>query len=128
VSSTDAAGSTDTAGILVYILYGSNFVLSSPMMLSASDTSNIAVPIFLPSTNVPTYVHFDECDKMYIEQYVDDTVSPPVFLETPAKVMNWYICLTRWSYTYTTLAWKVGSTGEPQNPTCEKVEVERVWI
>lgn len=100
----------------------------SAMRLSTSEVSNVAVPIFLPGESPYSLVLFDDCGSMYISAVQDDTVTPPKYFDPALKVMNWYICLTRWSYTYETLVWKVGLTGEPQNPSCEKVAVERVWV
>lgn len=64
---------------------------------------------------------------MYISTGLDDTVSPPAYFNPNKKVKNWYICLTRYSYLYQTLSWKVGLTGRPQNPSCQKVDVIRVF-
>jgi hypothetical protein len=36
--------------------------------------------------------------------------------------------VTNWAYTYVTLTWKIGLTSEPQNPSCQKVEVQRVFV
>jgi hypothetical protein len=65
---------------------------------------------------------------MYIPRNQDDTVSPPVGLEEVDKVQNWYVCLTRYAYLYETLVWKIGITGEPQNPSCQKVQVYRQFV
>jgi hypothetical protein len=40
---------------------------------------------------------------------------------------RWYVCTTLvTSYTYSTLAWVLGSHS-PQNPSCVKVDVVRVF-
>ena len=70
---------------------------------------------------------FEEDGCLYIDASRDDTVSPPVYFDPDRHVKNWYICLTRYSYLYTTLSWKVGLTGTPQNPSCQKVDVIRVY-
>jgi hypothetical protein len=115
--------------VLAWVLHaGGGLNVSSAMSFSSGDVSNIAVPIFMPGEPPYTLVSFGECGSMYKEAYQNDTVSPPEGFSPPLKVMNWYICLTRWSYTYVTLVWKVGLTGEPQNPSCQKVDVERVWV
>lgn len=99
------------------------------MSISPSLDSNIANPTFFPGQDDYTLVAFKDCDNMYIKGYTDDTVSPPAYWDDEtSKLENWYICLTRYSYLYTTLSWKVGVTGEPQNPSCQKVEVKRVFV
>jgi len=34
----------------------------------------------------------------------------------------------RYSIELRSLAWKIGFVGEPQNLTCSKVDVVRVWV
>ncbi|KAH6642660.1 hypothetical protein C7974DRAFT_328184 [Boeremia exigua] len=130
VSSDDnaTAGAANTKGILNWILQaadGANY--SSAMGLSLSDTSNVANPIFFPGMIAHSPIAFEEDGCTYIEAVQDDTVSPPVYFKPIRKVKNWYVCYTRWSYLYYTLAWKVGLTGQPQNPSCQKVDVIRVF-
>lgn len=90
--------------------------------------SNIVNPILSPGNNSYTPVSFTSEGCLYLARYQDDTVSPPTQLETPQKVQNWYICLTRWSYLYYTLSWKIGTEDKPQNPSCQKVDVVREFI
>jgi hypothetical protein len=97
------------------------------MFLALDSTSNVANPTFYPGTDKSTSVAFEENGCLYIEASRDDTVSPPVYFNPNRKVKNWYVCLTRYSYLYTTLSWKVGLTGTPQNPSCQKVDVIRVF-
>lgn len=97
------------------------------MFLALTGTSNIANPTFYPGTDRSTNVAFDKNNCLYIEADMDDTVSPPAYFNSSHKVKNWYVCLTRYSYLYTTLSWKVGLTGTPQNPSCQKVDVVRVF-
>jgi hypothetical protein len=63
---------------------------------------------------------------MYVLSTTDDTVDPPV--DTEEKVKQWYVCTTDVGYVLETLAWVIGKQATPQNPTCQKVEVKRVWI
>ena len=72
------------------------------------------------------FISFDQDGYAYMTTSEDDMVSPPVYGKI--EVASWYVCLTRWSYLYHTLAWKVGRTGEPQNPSCVEVQVRRVFI
>ncbi|KAF1844587.1 uncharacterized protein K460DRAFT_429333 [Cucurbitaria berberidis CBS 394.84] len=132
VSSSENAtvNANDTLGVLNYILtIGGGINVPSAMKFSQSPGSNIADPIFSPGWDDFTPIAFDEeCGSAYIPIYQDDTVSPPSYYNPTLKLKNWYICLTRFSYLYTTLVYKFGVTGEPQNPTCVAVEVVRVWV
>lgn len=97
------------------------------MSLALETTSNVANPTFYPGTDRFASVAFEEDGCLYIQADRDDTVTPPAYFNPSRHVKNWYVCLTRYSYTYTTLSWKVGLTGTPQNPTCQKVDVIRIW-
>ena len=113
-------------GQLTYLLRGSNFNESEPMVLSYSPSSNVALPIFEPAY-YGTYVAFDKTGKMNIQDYVDDTVYPPNTSKVTAYY-RWYACRTYYSgYQYTTLAWVVGPN-KPENPTCVKVDVKRLFV
>jgi len=122
-SSSNAA--LGTVGILVWELHGGNFNLSSPLSLSISPTSNVAVPLFTPGDDQETQIGFDKDEKMFIPQYSDDTVVPPLY--GPKPLYRWYVCTTDDTYLYQTLAWVIGE-GKPQNPSCQKVEVKREFI
>jgi len=113
-----------TIGILVWELRGGNFNLSSPLSLPVDPTTNVAVPLFWPGEENEVSIGFDK-DEMFIPQYIDDTVSPPVY--DPKPLYRWYVCTTNAGYVYQTLAWVVGE-GKPQNPSCQKVEVKRVFV
>ncbi|KHJ32579.1 putative related to heatshock protein hsp150 [Erysiphe necator] len=109
-----------TVGLLTWVLHGVGFNLSSPMKLSYSATSNVAVPLFTPS-EMGTMIGFDEEDKMFIPSFIDDTNANI----QPFKELyyRWFICETYEGYKYTTLAWVLGKYSIPQNPTCQKVTV-----
>ncbi|KAF2025316.1 hypothetical protein EK21DRAFT_116952 [Setomelanomma holmii] len=84
-------------------------------------TPNIGVLIFDNDWGYErqyTLVNFDQCGQMYRA----DTENPPM------NVKNWYVCDVQYNYQYEPLAWKVGLTSELNNPTCQKVEVERIWL
>ncbi|ORY19542.1 hypothetical protein BCR34DRAFT_552386 [Clohesyomyces aquaticus] len=116
----------DNSGSLDYdLVIGDNQIVPSAMQLVIDPTSNVATPIIYPGGNSYTAVFFDKSEEMYIQSWRDDTVDPAVSKEE--KVKQWYICTTYYSYTYTTLAWVVGKHARPQNPTCQKVTVKRVW-
>ena len=61
-----------------------------------------------------------------MQGYVDDTMDP-IALDKLEIVYRWVLCETYVGYDYTTLAWVMGN-GEPQNPTCQRVEVVRVFV
>ena len=94
------------------------------MQLSYDPTTNVAVPLFEPADS-GTPVGFDASNKMYIQGYVDDTVTPPSE-DTLKDYYRWYVCETYAGYEYTTLAWVLGSHS-PENPSCVKVDVVRVF-
>lgn len=128
---SDASGQTpaptgiNLTGLLTYELRGGNFNLSSPMQLSISPTSNVATPLFQPSDS-GTFVAFDAEEKLTIVGYQDDSKPLPNYSVTP--YYNWYACTTAAGYVYQTLAWVIGNgSGSPQNPTCQKVEVLRIF-
>lgn len=98
------------------------------MEVSPDLTSDVVNPIIRPGNSTAVAVSFTSGGCMYFPKYQDDTVSPPVYISPPKKIENWYTCLTKWSYLYVTLSWKVGVKGDPQNPSCEKVKVIREFI
>lgn len=112
-------------GILTYELRGGNFNLSSPMQLTYNPASNVAVPMLTPSEGGQE-VAFDANNKLTIPQYIDDTQAPAPNPYVPKPLYRWYVCTTYEGYTYTTLAWALGKD-VPQNPTCQKVDVVRVF-
>lgn len=116
-----------TSGYLTYELHGGNFNESEALTLSYSPTTNVALPLFFPGAGSSALtVSFDDKDLLNIQSYVDDTVSPPIAGDFK-PYYRWYACLTYYSgYQYITLAWIVGN-GEPQNPSCVKVGVKRVF-
>ncbi|KAF2261585.1 hypothetical protein CC78DRAFT_346004 [Lojkania enalia] len=114
-------------GYLTYLLRGGNFNVSEAMGLDINPTSNVALPLFWPSTDRAAVVSFDSNDFLNIQNYVVDTVNPPVSGEYRAYY-RWYSCTTYYAgYTYVTLSWVLGE-GKPQNPSCVKVNVKRVFV
>lgn len=112
-------------GILTWELQASGINVSSPMDLRYSSETNVAVPLFQPSYQYIN-IGFDKDNKLFIPSYLDDSVSPP---KSDAKrEYRWFVCTTRVGYTYETLAWVSGRHTHPQNPTCQKVEVKRVFV
>lgn len=123
-SITPSDPSLGTPGYVTYLLVGGNFQVFEPLGLSYNPSSNVAVPLFYPSTDIATTMAFNDADLLNIQSYVDDSTSPPT---TGQKAYyRWYVCITNAGYTYQTLAWVQGSAA-PQNPTCQKVDVKRVF-
>ncbi|KAH6720676.1 hypothetical protein BKA61DRAFT_238333 [Leptodontidium sp. MPI-SDFR-AT-0119] len=112
-------------GLVTWVLHGGNFNASSSLQLNPSPTSNVAVPLFFPGDGGFSSYGFDKEDKLFVAGYLDNSVSPPVY-KTQA-FYHWYACITNAGYIYQTLAWVVGP-GAPENPSCQKVEVKRVFI
>ncbi|KAL9622813.1 MAG: hypothetical protein Q9160_002932 [Pyrenula sp. 1 TL-2023] len=121
-NTSEFSGST---GILTYVLRGSNFNESEPLTLYYNPASNVALPLLEPSdSGVP--VGFDDQDLLYVSSYVDDRVSPPTVRDQ--KYYRWYACRTYFlGYQYQTLAFGLGDT-QPQNPTCIKTDVKRLFV
>ncbi|KAK5725045.1 hypothetical protein LTR17_013336 [Elasticomyces elasticus] len=115
-------------GILTWVLEYATGNLSSAMSLYADPATNVGIPLFEPSYG-STPVSFDEDNVMNIPSYLDDTVEPPAARETPIGLRRWYVCQNYYSgYSYVkSLSWVYGE-GEPQNPSCEKVDVVRVFL
>lgn len=135
---TTSNGSTVNAtvgatGILTFLLKGGNFNISEAMGLYVNYASNVAMPLFYPGSSVlTTYVAFDINALMNIQEYVDDRLPPPYSPgnenPTTQPYYRWYLCLTYYSsYTYETLDWSLGEA-PPQNPTCQAVQIKRVFV
>jgi len=112
-------------GIISWELQGGNFNLSSPLGLSFSATSNVAIPLFTPGTTDQTAVAFDKDGLLNIQGYLDDTVVPVGF--GTQAYYRWVVCDTYYGYAYTTLGWVVGED-DAQNPSCVDVDVTRVFL
>ncbi|CZT12994.1 uncharacterized protein RCO7_04285 [Rhynchosporium graminicola] len=103
---------------------------SQAMALGFLPWTNVAIAqvSFAGETGIRSQVAFDDDCLMYINQYSDDTLEPAYeYLNTPVRLYRWYLCDTYYSgYTYPSLTWVVGKA-EPQNPTCQAVNVTRVF-
>lgn len=127
---------TLTTGILTWWLIfdqdsGSAGRVSQSMYLDYVPWSNVALAqIGFPNFEGDgQYVAFDKNGLMNIQQFTDDTLEPgSEYLQTVRPLYRWLICQTYYSgYHYTALTWVLGSHS-PQNPTCEKVNVKRVFV
>lgn len=105
--------------------------VSQAMRLEYSPWSNVVRPgiTFAQYEGSGEAVAFDKDCLLNIIQYQDDTLEPASeYLNPPKRLYRWYICQTQYSgYRYTTLAWVLGP-GLPQNPTCQKVDIKRMFV
>lgn len=127
---SSSSGATDETGGIIYynLTISGGTEVPSALRLVQDVNTNVALPIFLPGNTTYTAIYIENgSGELYIPRYLDDTVSPPAYLDATQKVKSWFVCLTTYGYTYETLAWKVGVQGEPQNPSCEEVTVARVF-
>ncbi len=97
------------------------------MFMNYNPGSNIAVPMFSPASENAQIVGFNGDNNMYIPSAGDDTVVPPN-ITARANLTRWYVCETNVGYNYTTLAWLLGGDAVPENPSCVKVDVKRVFV
>lgn len=97
------------------------------MSLSVNPSSNVALPLLQPGYDTQS-VAFDGDDNLAIFSYYDDSKEDPTSGEVRA-INNWYACQTYYAgYQYQTLAWVLGKEGsKPQNPSCIKIDVKRVF-
>ncbi|PHH75225.1 hypothetical protein CDD80_2531 [Ophiocordyceps camponoti-rufipedis] len=115
-------------GVLVWNLPIDPSPYSEAMTLSHEPSSNVALPLFQPSS-LPQLVTFDNQNRLSIISYIDDSRNPPVGGK-PRALRNWYLCHTFYSgYTYRTLTWVFGNgLAKPQNPSCIKIDVRRRYL
>lgn len=130
VSLSSSSEGTYETGPLVWTLQTTTLNVSSGLVFTQTLDSNIAVPIFEPSSS-SDYVGFDADDKMFIYSgyYNQSTFVPGIFPTqvTPVPLYHWYACYTySLSYYYNALVWV--TSGKPDNPTCAAVNVTRVFI
>lgn len=122
---TTQSTAANEPGVLTWLLPAGGLNYSESMRFSIDDSSNVAHPQFYPD-NEATWVAFDDNNLMTIFSYLDDTVTPPAYTNGTA-LYRWYLCRTYWGYDYTTLNWVLGA-GQPQNPSCVKADVKRVFV
>ncbi|KAF2659950.1 hypothetical protein K491DRAFT_549848, partial [Lophiostoma macrostomum CBS 122681] len=113
-------------GYLTYELQGSNFNESEALGLYIDRSTNVGLLLLEPGTQDAIVVAFDSNNLLNIQDYIDDTQDPPVAGNYTAYY-RWYSCTTYYvGYQYVTLTWVLGEA-KPQNPTCVKVDVKRVF-
>jgi hypothetical protein len=122
-----ANASLGTPGILTYNL-PANPVIPSAVRFSYDPTTNAALPLLEPGDEGAQQLAFDEHEKLNVQGYIDYSANPPKQLDGVKAYYRWYACETYFlGYQYRTLVWGLGR-GKPENPTCVKVGVKRVWV
>lgn len=105
--------------------------VSQALVLDWYPWSNVALAqiSFVDYYEDAQYVAFDEDGLMNIQQYQDDTLEPMnEYLPIVRSLYRWYICQTYYTgYHYTALTWVLG-IDSPQNPTCQHVNITRVFV
>ena len=97
------------------------------MVISPEPSTNVGVALFGIGDDY-FYISFDSDNFMYYPSYYDDCTNPPTILKEPQHLERWYICVINYlGYEYDQLSWVYGHDN-PQNPTCQKVSVERVFV
>ncbi|KAE8452966.1 hypothetical protein EG329_012153 [Mollisiaceae sp. DMI_Dod_QoI] len=105
-------------GLLTFVLGPGTINIYSAMAIFPNIATNLGLPLLEPSED-GTEVGFDQDNWMYIMGSSDHLTWQPYY--------RWYACTTVTSYTYQLLNWVYGD-GQPENPTCYKVDVLRVFI
>jgi len=112
------------SGLLIWTLPGSDYNYEETFGLYTDISTNVATGVFGLGT---TQVAFDSENKLNIQSFLNDTVTPPTE-QTNAAYYRWFICETNFEgYVYENLAWVYGDR-TPQNPSCNKVQVTRKFI
>jgi hypothetical protein len=119
-------------GLLVWNLpIGSDVVESQAASLNFYNAGTNVVT-FEFGFNAGRPVHFTDDNKMTIPDYYNDANYVqgqfPASTPDPTIYNQWYVCWTGVGvgYTYEALAWV--TAGEPNNPTCQKVDVVRTFL
>ncbi|KAI0007462.1 hypothetical protein F4779DRAFT_591787 [Xylariaceae sp. FL0662B] len=120
-------------GILTWLYPGGDnptISFSQAMSIQYNAGSNLAFPIFLNTDGAS--VAFTAEDLMALPSSVNDALAQPVPFEGTNGVTffdnRWAICHTYWvGYEYVALQWVLGNQS-PQNPSCQSVNVKRVWV
>lgn len=116
-------------GILTWFLPANNYGnIPSAVYFNFDATTDSVLPIL--TTGVPYDVQrfsFNDKDELILQGYVDWTANPPNYAG-PYGLNRWYACRTYYAgYQYENLVWGLGA-GKPDNPSCVKVDVKRVFV
>jgi hypothetical protein len=119
--------SLGTPGILTYNL-PSKPEIPSAVQFNYDPTTNAALPLLEPGEEGAQQLAFDEHDQLNVQGSINYSSSPPKQLDGVKAYYRWYACETLFlGYQYRTLVWGLGRA-KPENPTCVKVGVKRVWV
>lgn len=117
-----------TPGILTWTLQTTTIDVPSSVYFNYDPTTDSAVPILRPGQEEPQILAFDDQNRLNVQGYVDWTANPPNSTGAVEAYYRWYACQTYYAgYSYRTLAWGLGAR-KPENPTCVKVGVTRVFV
>ncbi|KAI1396879.1 hypothetical protein F4819DRAFT_491095 [Hypoxylon fuscum] len=119
------------AGLITWTFTGGQPPLTSStaMTFMYNPASNLAFPLIWPAEGGQA-VSFTEEGLLGIAANVNDAVSPPEPFENYVTYLTdrWAVCKTYWQgYGYTALQFVMGDQ-EPQNPSCQAVTVQRVFL
>ncbi|XXG96942.1 hypothetical protein Hte_003233 [Hypoxylon texense] len=120
------------AGLLTWTFTGGvpEFTQSTAMTFMYNEASNLAFPLIWPSSANAQPVSFTDEGLLAVQANIDDTLSPPEPFENYVTYLTdrWAVCTTYWQgYGYTALQYVLGNQ-KPQNPSCESVKVQRVFL
>ena len=118
----------DTQGMLYWTLHANNgaLIVPSAMRFWINPTSNVAIMMFAPGDSQYNLVSFEAgSGAMYIPLRHDENTGQSI--DPPIKLKNWYMCKSAYSARLITMVWRIGTKGEPDDPTCYRVDVKRVW-
>ncbi|PVH83904.1 hypothetical protein DL98DRAFT_613184 [Cadophora sp. DSE1049] len=88
-----------------------------------------AVTLFRGGQERATVVGFDKEDKLFLWGRDDGSLMPQHEVtedECYTAVYHWYVCMTKWMTEFETVVWSSGD--KPDDPTCQKVDIKRVFI
>ncbi|KAH6633586.1 hypothetical protein C7974DRAFT_393058 [Boeremia exigua] len=117
-----------TPGILTWTLKTTSLDVPSSVYFNNDPTTDSAIPILTPGQENPQLLAFDDQDRLNVQGYIDWTANPPNSTGTTVAYYRWYACQTYFGgYSYRTLAWGFGNE-KPENPTCVKTGVKRIFV
>jgi hypothetical protein len=89
-----------------FVINGTHEYESEPLNFFYSPTGNIAVPVFEPSYQTTVPLGFDAENKMFVYNYVDDTVTLLNGTGRYKTYLHWAACQTYClGHTHLALAW-----------------------
>ncbi|OTB16270.1 hypothetical protein K445DRAFT_59525 [Daldinia sp. EC12] len=120
------------SGLITWTFTGGQppFTSNTAMSFMYNPASNLAFPLIWPTDDSAQPVSFTDDELLAVGASIDDTVSPPEPFENYVTYLTdrWAVCTTYWQgYGYVALQYVLGKE-EPQNPSCQRVEVKRVFV